>query len=85
MPPSKRTIAIVEDDASFRRAIERLLRAIEFEAQTFASAEEFLGSATPGAHACLILRFPTAQQLPSNSVRRWTKALLRRSGAIRSE
>src|SRR5215831_1390944 len=55
MPPSKRTIAIVEDDASFRRAIERLLRAIGFEAQAFASAEEFLSSAAPESHACLIL------------------------------
>jgi hypothetical protein len=33
-------IAIVEDDASFRRAIERLPRVSGFEAQTFASAEE---------------------------------------------
>ena len=55
MPPSKLAIAIVEDDVSFRRAIERLLRAIGFEAQTFASAEEFLGNAAPGSHACLIL------------------------------
>jgi len=47
--------AIIEDDASFRRAVERLLRAIGFEAQIFASAEEFLGSAAPGSHACLIL------------------------------
>src|SRR5262245_42209335 len=55
MPPSKRTIAIVEDDGSFRRAIERLLRATGFEAQTFASAEKFLSSAAPESHACLIL------------------------------
>jgi CheY-like chemotaxis protein len=55
MPPSKCTIAIVEDDASFRRALERLPRASGFEVQTFASAEEFLGSALPESHACLIL------------------------------
>ena len=51
----KCTIAIVEDDASFRRAVERLLRASGFEAHTFASAEEFLKSAVPQSHACLIL------------------------------
>jgi FixJ family two-component response regulator len=55
MPASKCTIAIVEDDASLRRALERLLRAFGFEAHTFASAEEFLGSAGPESHACLIL------------------------------
>jgi FixJ family two-component response regulator len=55
MAASKHTIAIVEDDASFRRALERLLCASGFEAHTFASAEEFLGSAVPESHACLIL------------------------------
>jgi FixJ family two-component response regulator len=55
VPVHKCTIAVVEDDASFRRAVERLLRASEFEAYTFASAEEFLKSAVPESHACLIL------------------------------
>jgi FixJ family two-component response regulator len=32
-----------------------LLCAFGFEAHTFASAEEFLGSAVPESHACLIL------------------------------
>jgi FixJ family two-component response regulator len=35
--------------------MERLLRAIGFEAQTFVSAEEFLSSAARGSHACLSL------------------------------
>lgn len=57
MPPGKRTIAIVEDDASFRRATatERLLGVAGFEAQTFTSAEELFSSAAPESHACLIL------------------------------
>jgi DNA-binding NtrC family response regulator len=55
MPASKCTIAIVEDDASFRRALERLLCASGFEVHTFASAEEFLRSAVPESPACLIL------------------------------
>lgn len=60
---SKYTIAVVEDDVSFRRAVERLLRASGFEAHTFGSAEEFLGSAAPESHACLILDL----QLPGMS------------------
>jgi FixJ family two-component response regulator len=63
MPVSKCTIAIVEDDASFRRAVERLLRASGFETHTFASAEEFIGSVAPESHACLILDL----QLPGMS------------------
>ena len=63
MPVSKCIIAIVEDDASFRRAVERLLRASGFETHTFASAEEFLRSAAPESHACLILDL----QLPGMS------------------
>ena len=55
MPASECNIAIIEDDASLRRALERLLRASGFEAHAFASAEEFLGSAAPESHACLIL------------------------------
>jgi FixJ family two-component response regulator len=55
MSVNKCTIAIVEDDASYRRAMERLLRASGFEAYTFASAEEFLASVVPESHACLIL------------------------------
>jgi FixJ family two-component response regulator len=46
---------IVEGDASFRRALERLLRASGFDTHTFASAEEFLRSAAPESHACPIL------------------------------
>jgi FixJ family two-component response regulator len=42
-------------DASLRRALERLLCVSGFEAYTFASAEEFLGSAGLESHACLIL------------------------------
>jgi FixJ family two-component response regulator len=55
MPPSKYTIAIVEDDASFRRAVKRLLWASGFDAQSYASAEEFLHTTEPESHACLII------------------------------
>jgi FixJ family two-component response regulator len=53
--PSKCSIAIIEDDASFRPALERLLHALGFEVHSFASAEEFSKNAMPKSHACLIL------------------------------
>jgi two-component system, LuxR family, response regulator FixJ len=46
-------IAIVDDDASFRRAIGRLLRLAGFRTWTFASAEEYLRIGVP--NDCLIL------------------------------
>lgn len=55
MPARRQTIAIVEDDASFNRALQRLLNASGFTTQAFASAEEFLASAKPNSHSCLIL------------------------------
>jgi FixJ family two-component response regulator len=55
MPPNRCTIDIVEDDASFRRALERLLRVSGFEACAFASAEDFLRSPAPGSPGCLII------------------------------
>jgi hypothetical protein len=47
---NKCTVDIVGDDAGFRRALQRLLRAYGFGTLTFAFAQEFLhGSAPAGA------------------------------------
>jgi len=64
MPRGNQTIAVVVHDASFRRAIERLVRAWEFEAEIFPSAEGFLRSTAPESHVCLILDI----HLPGTSV-----------------
>jgi len=53
--PSKCIIGVVEDDVSFRRAIERLLNAFGFEVHAFASAEEFLETAPAASYACLVI------------------------------
>lgn len=44
MGSTKGLVAIVEDDDSVRRSIERLLRANDYATTAFASAEEFLQS-----------------------------------------
>jgi FixJ family two-component response regulator len=52
--PKKTVIAIVDDDESLREAIESLLKALGFAAETFGCAEEFLASGRPRHTACLI-------------------------------
>jgi two-component system response regulator FixJ len=48
------TIAVVEDDAGLRAAIEQLLRSAGFRAVTFESAEDFLTQADRAAVKCVI-------------------------------
>jgi FixJ family two-component response regulator len=52
-PP--RRISIVDDDASIREALKRLMRAVRFDVDAYASAEEFLASGSLNDTACLIL------------------------------
>jgi len=47
-------ISIVDDDASVREATRSLVRSLGLNADTFASAEEYLLSQTVGATSCLI-------------------------------
>ena len=55
MPNTTRLVSIVDDDHSVRRALRRLVRFAGFTAETFASAEEFLTSASLARTACLVL------------------------------
>jgi FixJ family two-component response regulator len=48
-------IAIVDDDASVRRALQRLVASAGYTVQTFASAREFLDWLPQGQAACLVL------------------------------
>ena len=48
-------IAIVDDDASVRRALRRLMHAAGYAVETFASAREFLEWLPRGRAACLLL------------------------------
>jgi FixJ family two-component response regulator len=55
-PPSPRpTVFIVDDDLSFRQAIERLVRTGGYAVHTFASATEFLQFARPDEPGCILL------------------------------
>lgn len=48
-------IAIVDDDASVRRSLLRVVESAGYKAETFASAREFLGWLPHGQAACLVL------------------------------
>jgi len=66
MPPAQEPdaiIAIVDDDASVRRGLERLIRSLGWKAETFASAQEFLDRPLTEAPSCLVLDL----QLPEMS------------------
>ncbi len=58
--PAFMPVAIVDDDERMREALQGLLRAAGLEAQTFASAEEFLEKGEPRRCGCLIadIRMP---------------------------
>lgn len=55
MAKNRSVIAVIEDDAGVRVALQQLLRAAAFEAVTFVSAEEFLSSERRGTVDCLLV------------------------------
>jgi FixJ family two-component response regulator len=54
-PESNAVIAIVDDDPSVRRGLERLIRSVGWKVETFASAQEFLARPRAEAPGCLVL------------------------------
>jgi FixJ family two-component response regulator len=58
--PRKPLVAIVDDDASMRRAMSNLLESAGFATATFQDAEAFLGSRRRRRVACLVtdMRMP---------------------------
>jgi len=68
-------ISVVDDDASFRTSVRRLLQSFGFKVRTFESARQFLTSKARYSSACLLLDldlpdlkgFQVAEQLLSGS------------------
>ena len=52
---SRKLVAVLDDDASVLRAVERVLKAHGFDAQVFDTVEGFLGGARLGDASCLVL------------------------------
>ena len=54
MTPTQGLVYVVDDDASFRRSVARLLTAEGYEVTTFASAAEFLAQHTSVSRGCVL-------------------------------
>jgi FixJ family two-component response regulator len=52
---SKAIVFVVDDDLSVREGLERLLRAVGWRVETFASAQEFLAHQKENIPSCLVL------------------------------
>ena len=55
MPQESFTVYIVDDDASIRKALMRLLRSAGFHAAAFESAEAFMDVVGAGGGACCLV------------------------------
>ena len=49
------TVFLVDDDASVRKALQRLIRAAGYEVESFADAAEYLARPPPSPPACIVL------------------------------
>jgi FixJ family two-component response regulator len=55
MKDSDPIVFVVDDDASVREAVKKLILSVGLRAETFASTRDFLNSKRPEAPACLVL------------------------------
>ncbi len=55
MPPATPVVFVVDDDVSVRESLELLIRTEGWQAETFASAQEFLARPRDLAPSCLVL------------------------------
>ncbi len=55
MDKSRLRVAVIDDDESVRKALKRLLRAADLDADTFASGRDFLESLSAQLPDCIVL------------------------------
>ena len=55
MPPADPIVFVVDDDVSVRESLELMIRHEGWQAETFASAQEFLGRPRAAVPSCLVL------------------------------
>jgi FixJ family two-component response regulator len=72
-PVEQPIVFVIDDDDSVRRSLERLLRSVDLDAETFASAQDFLRKPMPDRPACVVLDL----RLPGPSGLELQESLLR--------
>ncbi len=55
MTEGRPTVLVVDDDASLRKALQRLIRSAGYDAGVFSTAQAFLDSEKPTSPCCLVL------------------------------
>ena len=55
VPEQKPIVYVVDDNPSVRKALSRLFRSINYQAEVFSSAKQFLQAAPDGHPACVVL------------------------------
>src|SRR5712671_7983891 len=55
MIPGKSLVFLIDDDASVRKGVARLLRSARYKSETFESAFDFLTRAPHPGHSCVIV------------------------------
>ncbi len=74
MAKSSHRVALVDDDASVRKALARLLSASSFDITTFSSAHEFLNSLDTEQPECLVVDLHMPEITGLDLQRRLTRA-----------
>lgn len=78
LPSRSGTVFIVDDDASFLQSVSRLLRAVGYTVQAFATAQEFLGRLAPDVSGCVVADL----QMPGMNGLELQKALSRSANPL---
>ena len=87
MPESPSIVLVVDDDISVRESLELLLRHEGFDAETFASAQDFLGRSPVTVPSCLVwtFLFPDSTVSICRNVLRWNGMRCRSSSSQATE
>jgi len=69
----KPIVFVIDDDDSVRRSLKRLLRSVDLDVETYASAQDFLRKPMPDRPACMVLDL----RLPGSSGLELQESLIR--------